>query len=148
MVLNDIRQIPRTLNIILELVGIYEEDGGDHRHEEDDDKVQARIQVWELPDQVEVQGGGGQAEGVGQEAWGATQRLPEDWEEAEEHHWEQQKHVHLPHLLKSRREEDGCEEDSIEADGGAGEALGDIVKHDGSLYLAIVIQEEVDQNEY
>ena len=101
-----------------------------------------------MPDQVEVQGGGGQAEGVGQEARGATQRLPEDWKEAEEHHREQQKHVNLPHLLKSRREEDGCEEDSVEADGGAGEALGDVVEHDGPLYLAIVIQEEVDQNEY
>jgi hypothetical protein len=56
VVLNDIRQIPRTLNIILELVGIYEQDGGDHRHEEDDDQVEARIQMRELPYQVEVQG--------------------------------------------------------------------------------------------
>ncbi len=88
MVLNDIRQIPRTLNIILELVGINEQDGGDHSHEEDDDQVQARIQMRELPDQVEVESGGGQAEGVSQETRCATQGLPEYWEEAEEHHRE------------------------------------------------------------
>ena len=100
-----------------------------------------------MPDQVEVEGGGGQTEGVGQEARGATQGLPEDWEEAEEHHREKEKHVNLPNFLQSRGEEDGCEEDSVEADGRAGETLGDVVEYDGPLYLAIVIEEEVDQNE-
>lgn len=117
MILLDRRAVPRAPDVVLELVGVDEDQRTQERDEHDQREVQDSKEPVHLEDAVAQDERRDQGRDVVDEPQSVPQDVPEDWDEPEDAQRDVQQGEHLRVLVQPAREEDRGEEDGVDARG-------------------------------